>query len=36
MDIIAKLKEYGITALMHDSEADAAEAVHEYGQNLFP
>ena len=36
VDIIAELKEYGITALVHDPEADAAEAMREYGQNLLP
>ena len=36
VDIIAELKEYGITALVHDPEADAAEAQHEYGQTLLP
>ena len=36
VDIIAELKEYGITALVHDPEADAAEAHHEYGQTLLP
>ena len=36
VDIIAELKEYGITALVHDPEADAAEALHEYGQHLLP
>ena len=36
VDIIAELKEYGITPLVHDPEADAAEAMHEYGQELLP
>ena len=36
VDIIAELKEDGITALVHDPEADKAEAMHEYGQNLLP
>lgn len=36
VDIIAELKEYGIIPLVHDPEADVAEAMHEYGQELFP
>ena len=36
VDIIAELKEYGIIPLVHDPEADEAEAMHEYGQELFP
>lgn len=36
VDIIAELKEYGIIPLVHDPEADVAEAIHEYGQELFP
>lgn len=34
VDIIAELKEYGITALVHDPEADEAEAMHEYGRGI--
>lgn len=36
VDIIAELKEYGIIPLVHDPEADVAEAMHEYGQELLP
>ena len=36
VDIIAELKEYGIIPLVHDPEADVAEAMHEYGQELVP
>ena len=36
VDIGAELKEYGITPLVHDPEADPAEALHEYGQELLP
>jgi UDP-N-acetyl-D-galactosamine dehydrogenase len=33
-DIVAELKEYGISAAVHDPMADAAEAEHEYGVKL--
>lgn len=36
VDIIAELKEYGVTPLVHDPEADPAEALREYGQELLP
>lgn len=36
VDIIAELKEYGAVPLVHDPEADATEAMHEYGQTLLP
>ena len=36
VDIVTELKEYGITPLVHDPEADPAEALHEYGQELLP
>lgn len=36
VDIIAELKEYGIIPIVHDPEADVAEAMHEYGQELLP
>ena len=36
VDIIAELKEYGVSALVHDPEADPAEAMREYGQQLLP
>jgi UDP-N-acetyl-D-galactosamine dehydrogenase len=36
VDIIAELKEYGVTPLVHDPEADPAEAQREYGQELLP
>lgn len=36
VDIVRELKEYGITPLVHDPEADPDEARHEYGQELLP
>ena len=36
VDIVAELKEYGVTPLVYDPEADPAEALHEYGQELLP
>lgn len=36
VDITAELKEYGVTPLVHDPEADPAEALREYGQELLP
>lgn len=36
VDIIAELKEYGVTPLVHDPEAEADEALREYGQELLP
>jgi UDP-N-acetyl-D-galactosamine dehydrogenase len=33
-DIITELKQFGITPLVHDAMADAAEAKHEYGVDL--
>lgn len=36
VDIIAELQEYGISVLIHDPEADPAEAMREYGQELLP
>jgi UDP-N-acetyl-D-galactosamine dehydrogenase len=36
VDIIAELKEYGVTPLVHDPEADPVEALREYGQELLP
>lgn len=36
VDIVAELKEYGVTPLVHDPEADPAEALQEYGQELLP
>jgi UDP-N-acetyl-D-galactosamine dehydrogenase len=35
-DIAAELKQFGITPLIHDPRADAAEARHEYGVDLAP
>ncbi|MEB3329559.1 MAG: nucleotide sugar dehydrogenase [Candidatus Sericytochromatia bacterium] len=35
-DILAELREYGITPLVHDPLADPAEARHEYGLTLSP
>ncbi len=34
VDVIAELKEYACEVLVHDAMADAAEAMHEYGQEL--
>ncbi len=36
VDIIAELRDYGVETLVHDAEADPAEAMHEYGQELLP
>ncbi|MBQ9407091.1 MAG: nucleotide sugar dehydrogenase [Desulfovibrio sp.] len=36
LDIIAELKEYGVSALVHDPEADPNDALREYGQPLLP
>jgi UDP-N-acetyl-D-galactosamine dehydrogenase len=36
VDIIRRLKEFGITPLVVDPEADSAEAMHEYGVALTP
>lgn len=36
VDIIAELHDYGVETLVHDAEADPAEAMHEYGQELLP
>lgn len=33
-DVVAELREFGIEPLVHDPEADAAEAMHEYGLKL--
>ena len=35
-DIVAELRQYGITALVHDPLGDADEALHEYGIALTP
>jgi UDP-N-acetyl-D-galactosamine dehydrogenase len=35
-DIANELKQFGITPLIHDPRADAAEARHEYGVDLSP
>ncbi|MGE4298263.1 MAG: nucleotide sugar dehydrogenase [Desulfovibrionaceae bacterium] len=34
VDVVAELKEYGLTVLVHDAMADAAEAHEEYGLDL--
>lgn len=34
VDVIAELKEYDCQVLVHDAQADPAEAMHEYGQQL--
>lgn len=36
VDIIAELREYGVTPLVHDPEADPDEAIREYGEQLLP
>lgn len=36
VDIIAELHDYGVETLVHDAEADPAEAMREYGQELLP
>lgn len=36
VDIIAELRDYGVETLVHDAEADPAEALREYGQELLP
>jgi UDP-N-acetyl-D-galactosamine dehydrogenase len=33
-DILAELRQFGVTPLVHDPRADAAEAMHEYGIEL--
>lgn len=35
-DVIAELKSYGVEVFVHDPEADAEEALHEYGVRLLP
>ena len=34
VDVIRELKEYNVVPLVHDAEADPAEAMREYGQDL--
>ena len=34
VDIVAELKSYGVEVFVHDPQADAAEARHEYGVEL--
>ncbi|MBQ3059858.1 MAG: nucleotide sugar dehydrogenase [Desulfovibrio sp.] len=34
VDVIRELEEYGVTVLVSDAQADAAEALHEYRQKL--
>ena len=36
VDVIRELEDYGCEVLVHDAEADAAEAEAEYGQKLLP
>lgn len=36
VDVIQELREYDCHVLVHDPEADPAEAMHEYGQQLSP
>jgi UDP-N-acetyl-D-galactosamine dehydrogenase len=35
-DIVAELKDFGITSLIHDPMADPADTLHEYGLELLP
>lgn len=34
IDVIRELRDYDLTVLVHDPQADPAEALHEYGQQL--
>ena len=36
IDIIQELKSFGVEVFVHDPEADAEEALHEYGVRLLP
>ena len=36
VDVIRELREYGVEPLVHDPQADAAEALRVYGQTLLP
>ena len=36
VDVIRELEDYGVTTLVTDAEADAEEALREYGQRLVP
>ena len=36
VDIIHELQSYGVEVCVHDPEADAEEAMHEYGVRLLP
>ena len=36
VDVIRELREYGVEPLVHDPQADYAEALREYGQKLLP
>lgn len=36
VDVIRELEDYGVTTLVTDAEADADEALREYGQRLVP
>ena len=36
VDVIRELEEYGVEVLVSDAQADAAEAMREYGQPLLP
>ena len=36
VDVVRELEDYGFAVLVSDAEADPAEAMHEYGQQLVP
>lgn len=36
VDVVRELEDFGVTVLVTDAQADAAEAQHEYGQKLVP
>ena len=36
VDVVRELEDYGVKVLVSDAEADPAEALHEYGQQLVP
>lgn len=36
VDVVRELRDYGVDVLVSDAQADPAEALHEYGQELVP
>ena len=36
VDVVRELRDYGVDVLVSDAQADPAEALHEYGQELAP